>query len=129
MDSGESELIFSLADAATIEYQGKPLHDKWNYFNHLLVSPDSSRFIVLHRCAKAPAAVTMRSPKAISRRECSQSRWMEAIATYSIRQATLHTSSGVTRRAFVLGHGPQDNLRGSIYFTIKRTNLKRLAKE
>ncbi len=49
MDTGESELIFSLADAARISYQGKSLADKWNYFNHLLVSPDSSRFIVLHR--------------------------------------------------------------------------------
>ncbi|TWU33415.1 hypothetical protein [Novipirellula artificiosorum] len=49
MDSGESELVFSLADAAMIEYNGNRLLDKWNYFNHLLVSPDSSRFIVLHR--------------------------------------------------------------------------------
>ncbi len=49
MDTGESELIFSLADAAKIPFQGKSLKDKWNYFNHLLISPDSSRFIVLHR--------------------------------------------------------------------------------
>lgn len=49
LETGDSELIFSLADAAKIDYQGEPLNDKWNYFNHLLVSPDSSRFIVLHR--------------------------------------------------------------------------------
>lgn len=49
MDTGESTLVFSLADAARIDHYGKPLDDKWNYFNHLLVSPDSSRFIVLHR--------------------------------------------------------------------------------
>lgn len=49
MDTGQSELIFSLADAAKIPYQGQSLADKWNYFNHLLVNPDSSRFIVLHR--------------------------------------------------------------------------------
>lgn len=49
MDTGQSELIFSLADAAKIDYHGKSLLDKWNYFNHLLVSPDSSRLIVLHR--------------------------------------------------------------------------------
>lgn len=49
METGHSELIFSLADAAQIEYRGKKLTDQWNYFNHLLVSPDSSRFIVLHR--------------------------------------------------------------------------------
>ncbi|HBE67244.1 MAG TPA: hypothetical protein DDW52_03755 [Planctomycetaceae bacterium] len=49
METGQSELIFSLADAAKIPYQGNTLEDKWNYFNHLLVSPDSRRFIVLHR--------------------------------------------------------------------------------
>ena len=49
MESGKSELIFSLADAARIKHQGESLTKKWNYFNHLLVSPDSSRFIVLHR--------------------------------------------------------------------------------
>ncbi len=49
MDTGESELIFSLADAAKIDHFGESLADKWNYFNHLLVSPDGTRFIVLHR--------------------------------------------------------------------------------
>ncbi len=49
METGESKLIFSLSDAANIDHLGKSLRDKWNYFNHLLVSPDSSRFIVLHR--------------------------------------------------------------------------------
>ncbi len=49
MESGESELIFSLADAAKIPHRGESLTNKWNYFNHLLVSPDNSRFIVLHR--------------------------------------------------------------------------------
>lgn len=49
MDTGAAELIFSLADAAKIDYSGQSLTDKWNYFNHLLISPDSSRFIVLHR--------------------------------------------------------------------------------
>jgi len=53
LQTGQSELIFSYADAAKINYQGKPLHDQWNYFNHLLVSPDSSRFIVLHRWKKS----------------------------------------------------------------------------
>jgi len=49
MDSGESELVFSLADAARIPHQGQALADRWHYFNHLLVNPDNSRFIVLHR--------------------------------------------------------------------------------
>ena len=49
METGESKLIFSLADAARARHQGEDLSQKWNYFNHLLVSPDSERFIVLHR--------------------------------------------------------------------------------
>lgn len=49
METGESKLIFSLADAAAIDHKGQSLKDQWNYFNHLLVSPDSQRFIVLHR--------------------------------------------------------------------------------
>lgn len=49
MDTGQSELVFSLADAARIEHLGKSLEGKWHYFNHLLVDPSSSRFIVLHR--------------------------------------------------------------------------------
>ena len=49
LDSGESKLLISLADVAQIPYQGKSLMDNWHYFNHLLVSPDSERFIFLHR--------------------------------------------------------------------------------
>lgn len=49
LETGESQLIFSLADAAAIPYRGGPVDQHWNYFNHLLVNPDSSRFIVLHR--------------------------------------------------------------------------------
>lgn len=49
LDTGVSDLIFSLADAAKIAHRGKSLDDKWHYFNHLLVSPNGKRFIVLHR--------------------------------------------------------------------------------
>jgi hypothetical protein len=49
MDTGESQLIFSLADAAAIPHLGASLEGNWHYFNHLLISPDDSRFIVLHR--------------------------------------------------------------------------------
>jgi hypothetical protein len=49
LETGESELVLSLADAARATHRGAALQDKWNYFNHLLVSPDASRFIVLHR--------------------------------------------------------------------------------
>lgn len=55
METGESDLIISLAQLSEIPYQGKPLTDQWNYVNHLLVSPDSKRFIFLHRWrAKGP---------------------------------------------------------------------------
>lgn len=49
LDTGHSQLLFSLADAAAIKHNGESLADKWNYFNHLLISPDGSRFILLHR--------------------------------------------------------------------------------
>ncbi len=55
METGESELIVSLAQLSEIPYQGEKLTDQWNYVNHLLVSPDSKRFIFLHRWrAKGP---------------------------------------------------------------------------
>ena len=41
--------ITTLGEMAKLPYRGKTLEDKWNYFNHLLVSPDGRRFIFLHR--------------------------------------------------------------------------------
>ncbi len=49
LTTGETKLIVSLADIAKIPYPGGDLSDAWHYFNHLLVSPDSQRFIFLHR--------------------------------------------------------------------------------
>ena len=49
MTSGEKQLILSLADAALLLHNGTRLKNVWHYFNHLLISPDSKRFIVLHR--------------------------------------------------------------------------------
>jgi len=55
MKTGETELIITLEQLSEIPYRGKPLADQWNYVNHLLVSPDSKRFIFLHRWrAKGP---------------------------------------------------------------------------
>ncbi|MDF1658561.1 MAG: hypothetical protein P1U58_13175 [Verrucomicrobiales bacterium] len=55
IETGDSELIISLAQLAEIPFHGTPLTDQWNYVNHLLVSPDSKRFIFLHRWrAKGP---------------------------------------------------------------------------
>ena len=49
LSTGESALIVRLSDIADIPHNGETLSDKWHYFNHLLVSPDSKRFIFLHR--------------------------------------------------------------------------------
>ena len=56
LQSGKSELILSLADVAKIPYRGKQLTNVKHYFNHLLVSPDSKRFIGLHRWRKYDAS-------------------------------------------------------------------------
>ncbi len=47
--TGESELVVSLNDIAQMPHRGQSVADKWHYFNHLLVSPDSKRFIFLNR--------------------------------------------------------------------------------
>jgi len=49
LKTGESKLIVSLADVAKIPYPHGDLSSAKHYFNHLLVSPDGSRFIFLHR--------------------------------------------------------------------------------
>jgi len=47
--TGESRLILSLAQLAEIPYRGAALTNKWNYVNHLLVNPDGTRIVFLHR--------------------------------------------------------------------------------
>jgi hypothetical protein len=49
LESGHRELILSIHDMAKIPFQGEPLKNVWQWFNHLLISPDSRRFIALHR--------------------------------------------------------------------------------
>ena len=49
MDTGEYELIVSLADIAKMPYPHGDLSEAKHYFNHLLISPDGSRFEFLHR--------------------------------------------------------------------------------
>lgn len=52
METGKDELIFSIAQAAAIPYEGPSGHfsnDAKHWFNHLLFSPDGTRFIFLHR--------------------------------------------------------------------------------
>lgn len=55
LQTGKSHLVLSLADVAKIPYQGEVLKGVKHYFNHLLISPDSKRFIALHRWRKYDA--------------------------------------------------------------------------
>lgn len=48
LDSGETELVVSLADVAAVPYE-KDISAAKHYFNHLLVAPDGERFEFLHR--------------------------------------------------------------------------------
>ncbi|HYW79820.1 MAG TPA: hypothetical protein VE890_09605, partial [Thermoguttaceae bacterium] len=49
LESGDQELVVTLADIAKIPYDRLDLSRMKHYFNHLLVSPDGSRFEFLHR--------------------------------------------------------------------------------
>jgi hypothetical protein len=49
LDTGNEQLVVSLADIAAIPMPGRDLSPMKHYFNHLLVSPDGSRFEFLHR--------------------------------------------------------------------------------
>lgn len=50
LQSGRSELIVSLADVAALPWPDGDRHaEAWHYFNHLLINPSGTRFIVLHR--------------------------------------------------------------------------------
>lgn len=49
LETGKSELLISVADAAKIPFPGGYSRGAKHWFNHLLVSPDGSRFIFLHR--------------------------------------------------------------------------------
>ena len=50
LETGESQMILSLAEVATIPWPDGDTHaEAWHYFNHLLINPSGTRFIVLHR--------------------------------------------------------------------------------
>lgn len=49
LDRGESRLVISVAQIAQIPYPHGDISAARHYFNHLLFSPDGSRFIFLHR--------------------------------------------------------------------------------
>ena len=49
LESGKQELIVSLAEVARLKFPKGNLDGTWHWFNHLLVSPDGSRFAFLNR--------------------------------------------------------------------------------
>ena len=49
LDTGYHRQIISVADVAQIPYPNGDISSAKHYFNHLLFSPDGSRFIFLHR--------------------------------------------------------------------------------
>jgi len=54
LESGKSKLIISYKGISKIPNNGEDVSMKWHYFNHLLISPDSKRFIFLNRYWDAP---------------------------------------------------------------------------
>ncbi|MBT4139548.1 MAG: hypothetical protein HOE48_16620 [Candidatus Latescibacteria bacterium] len=49
LETGESELIVTIAEVAKISYPHGDISEARHYFNHLLFNTDGSRFIFLHR--------------------------------------------------------------------------------
>jgi hypothetical protein len=49
LKTGKSKMLFSIADIARIPNKGQSVADNWHWFNHLLVSPNSKRFLFLNR--------------------------------------------------------------------------------
>ena len=49
LESGDSRLILSIADIAAIPFVHADLSKAKHYVNHLLINPDGSRFVFLHR--------------------------------------------------------------------------------
>lgn len=52
LETGDSKILFSLADIASIPHRGETVADNFHWFNHLLVNTDGTRFTFLHRWRK-----------------------------------------------------------------------------
>lgn len=52
LKTGKDELIIPYAQCAVLPHLGQDVRDNWHWYNHLLVSPDSKRFIFLNRWRK-----------------------------------------------------------------------------
>ncbi len=49
LETGDRRLVISIADMMKFPFSRGPINDKKHWFNHLLFSPDGSRFIFLNR--------------------------------------------------------------------------------
>jgi len=49
LQTGKTQLLFSLEELATLPHQGQSVVDNFHWFNHLLVNNDGTRFTFLHR--------------------------------------------------------------------------------
>ena len=56
--TGQQDLLISLADIARIPFPGADLAGAKHWFNHLLVNPDGSRFVFLHRWPAGKSRLT-----------------------------------------------------------------------
>lgn len=56
LDTGDHELIISIADLAAIPFENGDFGEATHYVNHLLISPDGERFIFLHRWRPRPGS-------------------------------------------------------------------------
>jgi hypothetical protein len=54
LETGESKLLVTPAQIVQVPLEGVNFQDYFHWFNHLLISPDGSRFIFLHRWHKNP---------------------------------------------------------------------------
>lgn len=52
LKTGKDELIIPYAACAALPHQGEDVSTYWHWYNHLLISPDSKRFIFLNRWRK-----------------------------------------------------------------------------
>jgi len=126
LDTGESELIVSIAEVAAISYEREDLSEATHYFNHLLVSPTGDRLIFLHRWRQPENSAYATS--AASARVCLPPIRTVLISSSSIRRAIPRTSSGTTAIWQLRGPGPRDSRPVFTGFAIIREKLHRLVK-
>ncbi|NJK94805.1 MAG: hypothetical protein HC905_07705 [Bacteroidales bacterium] len=93
LQTGESMLLMSYAQAAGIPHNGEQLDNYWHWFNHLLINPSGNRFTFLHRWREGgqePASVQL----AVLLHACLQSVWTVLRRLLSILRGILRILYG-----------------------------------